>query len=141
MENEEIVKDTTELDRMKPLIHNTNDIKGMLMLLIVLTLIAIAAVLFFLLRPEQVLVLEYRSGADASVTQLVNAIRRGGMAYFNSDTIESAHREYASYGAVDNNGMYLVIPAYLNFVASKGWRLQSVNIGGGYYFTRKKPIW
>jgi len=78
MENEEIVKGSNELDRKKPLVHNTNDIKGMLSLLIILLLLAIAASVFLFYRPEQVLVLEYKTGADSDVTQLVNAVRRGG---------------------------------------------------------------
>jgi len=39
------------------------------------------------------------------------------MAYFNPDIVEEAHKEFSSHGALDEDGMYFIIPAYLNFVS------------------------
>ena len=81
-------------------------------------------------REQKVLIVKISknpSGLAADNTYIKNAIQKGGMIELNAAKVQSIDPDwYYKYDVVDDKGNYLVYPMLLNWVASQGWKLQTV---------------
>ncbi len=73
-----------------------------------------------------------RSGHEQDATLVKNALKKGGVIKISGDTgcVEFLSKEVGPnverYGAMGGDGKYFVMPAIMNWIADKGWRLQQV---------------
>lgn len=67
------------------------------------------------------------SGLAADPVYIRKAMENGGLIRLNADTVRNLDPEWSKkYDTTDNEGSFLVLPMVLNWVSSKGWKLQTV---------------
>ena len=67
------------------------------------------------------------SGIAADDEYIRKALKNGGLICVNADTVQRIDPDWLNqYDTTNKEGRYLVFPMVLNWVSSKGWRLQTV---------------
>jgi hypothetical protein len=77
---------------------------------------------------------------DVSETAVIQeAMRKGGQISVNTDALLSIDSNFYSKYTVDNgDGMFLVLPAILNFFGGNGWHFQQSGFNGYFVFVKAR---
>lgn len=117
-----------------------NGIKKVLWLMFAAIVIQCSIQITDFFSDEYVLIVKVDTEADSiqNAEMIMKSLKSGGMVCLNVDICRELDpdfdREYAVAGA---DGKFYGLPATLNFVASKGWKLQEV-IAGTYLFRKRE---
>lgn len=118
-----------------------NGIKKVLYLMFAAIVIQCSIQITDFFSDEYVLIVKVDTEADSmqNAEMIMKSLKSGGMVWLNVGICRELDPDFdRKYAVAGENGQFYGLPAILNFVASKGWKLQETVIAGTYLFRKRE---